>query len=137
MQGPRPYDQARRTASGAVRVERLVRRRDHLRMPGQTEVVVRCEVDRAVRVEIARRSPLARGANLAGCGVGPFVPAHGFDASWSIASPSTRTIRWISSDVIVSGGIGVTLSPMERSSTPRSTAAALAHRPHFPPPPGR
>ena len=46
-------------------------------------------------------------------------------------------MRCSSADVIVSGGMSVTLSPIERSSTPRSTAAALTRRPHFSPSVGR
>ncbi len=54
----------------------------------------------------------------------------------SIASLSACTTRCNSADVMVSGGISVTLSPIERSRTPRSTAAALTRRPQRNPPVG-
>ncbi len=136
-------NEASRSGPCAPTVECLVRGRDHRRMGGEAEVVVRGERhDRAVGRSVSAVAelplwtlgvdgtgfaPPTRGADRVALALGPRVPGHRPASSpiSSSASLNACTIRWSSSDVIVRGGMSVTLSPMERSRTPRSTAAAL------------
>ena len=136
----RADDEARRARAGAPAVERVVRGRDHGGMRGEAEVVVRRERHDGVAVGHAVRRSRSRGARQRPGGADRARPRSSAHASQvtraiarshtsSIESPSACTIWWISGDVIVSGGISTTVSPIGRSSTPRSTAAALTRRP--------
>ncbi len=145
---PGADDQPGRPRAGAPAVECGVRGGDDGGVLGEAEVVVRRERDdgpavgrelpfRAGRVEVDRGAPLPasrigarlRLAPLAQSGPRPLTRSSPVSVTSSMASASACTIRWISSEVTVSGGISTTTSPRGRMSTPRSTAAAHTRRP--------